>query len=172
MRDGETWVLVASSTVGRLLTADPATGRLVWVSEEREPVRRTGWRELAGRLWRGRGPAPAVPGATAAADAAPDPDEVRGFARVLVAMLAAKAAIRRPARIVLVAPPDVLRELRDSLPERLARLVDREVDEDLAVLSQRALGARLTGTLWSAGAPRTNGRPATVRPTREAYSGP
>ena len=171
MRDGETWVLVANSTVGRLLRADPATGRLVWMGEEREPGRRTGWRELVGRLWRGRGPAPAVPGATAAADAAPDPDEVRGFARVLVAMLAAKAAIRRPARIVLAAPPDVLRELRDSLPERLARLVDREVDEDLAGLSPRALGARLAGTLWPAGAPRTNRRP-TAQPAREAYGEP
>jgi hypothetical protein len=171
MRDGETWVLVANSTVGRLLTADPATGRLVWMGEEREPVRRTGWRELAGRLWRGRGPAPAVPGATAAADAAPDPDEVRGFARVLVAMLAAKAAIRRPARIVLAAPPDLLRELRDSLPERLARLVDREVDADLAGLSPRALGTRLAGTLWPAGAPRTSRRP-TAQPAREAYGEP
>ena len=50
MRDGETWVLVANPTVGRLLTADPATGRLVWMGEEREPGRRTGWRELVGRL--------------------------------------------------------------------------------------------------------------------------
>jgi len=171
MRDGETWVLVANSTVGRLLRADPATGRLDWVCEEREPGRRTGWRELVGRLKRGLGLAPAVPSVTAAADAAPDPDEVRGFARVLVAMLAAKDAIHHPARIVLAAPPDVLRELRDGLPERLARLVDREVGEDLAGLSPRALEARLAGTLWPAGAPRTSRRP-TAQPAREAYGEP
>lgn len=54
------------------------------------------------------------------------------------------------ARIVLVAPPETLGDLRAALPDPIRAMVVAEVGKDLAAMKDHELEERLRDTVWSA----------------------
>lgn len=65
------------------------------------------------------------------------------FARALAAELMKHAETRAFCRLILVAPPQTLGDLRGALPEKLRGLVEAEVPKDLTQLSLPAVHRQL-----------------------------
>ena len=88
-------------------------------------------------------------GQRSAADPRTAPHEVEAqvFARRLSAALDAAVTARHPRRVVLVAPPQFLGELRAVLSKTVRPLVGNSLDQDLAALPERELPDRLVDYL-------------------------
>ena len=74
-------------------------------------------------------------------------EEKRQFVRILVAELAKGAEAGAYRRLILVAPPQTLGDLREALPPRVRLMVRAEVPKDLTQLPTRVLFRKLAGTL-------------------------
>ena len=92
----------------------------------------------------------------------------RGSARKLADMLKVGLAERRFQRLILVAPPVTLGDLRAALTKGVRALVAAEVAQDLVKTPQRELPRHLAHVLGE-GSPRAMGVPsAAARPQKRA----
>lgn len=69
------------------------------------------------------------------------------FAKLLATFLDKARADHRFERLILIAPPEMLGDLRAAIPESIRQLVDGELAKDLVLLNERELPAHLTGLL-------------------------
>jgi protein required for attachment to host cells len=69
--------------------------------------------------------------------------EKQRFARELAGILEAASNEGRFARLTLVAPPKMLGELREVLPDKVKEKIVKEVDKDLTWVSVHELPAHL-----------------------------
>lgn len=150
MRTEETWVLVADAARALLLRAGPADGPLELLEELAHPEGRAKPGELVEDK-PGRSFDSARTGGRHAMEPDTDPQraELHRFVRRLAAALDEAAGAGRFHRLVLVAGPRLLGELRDALPERVRGMVTREVGKDLAGLDLPELRERLSSVLRS-----------------------
>lgn len=147
MRVEETWVLVADAGRARVLRLASARGPL-------EPALET---DLVGETRPGREVMADRPGRTFDSEGAgrhakepsTDPDRVarERFAREIATRLDAERRQGRFERLVIVAPPGMLGELRAALPEATAAVVKAEVGKDFTTLEPAALLERLSEAL-------------------------
>jgi protein required for attachment to host cells len=69
------------------------------------------------------------------------------FAKLLGDLLEKGRALNRYSKLVLIAEPKLLGELRDALPPHTASLVSATLDKDLGGISDRDLPAHVGGTI-------------------------
>lgn len=74
-------------------------------------------------------------------------EDERAFARSLVDLLEAESAANAFDRLVLIAPPQTMGDLRSMLPKRLQDLVSTEITKDLTKLPRQRLEAHLRRSL-------------------------
>lgn len=150
-----TWIVVADGA--RVRVFRHGAGRLTAVPGLAVETRAARNRELVtdrpGRVYsRMRGVPSAVEDGAGA-----HREEKRRFVVRLAATLAEAEAEGRFARLVLMAPPRVLGELRRAMPTSLRRRVDAEVRKDLTHAAPADILAHVPGTLRArhvAAAPR------------------
>ena len=135
-----TWILVADGQRARLVeNKGPGKGLQPVTAEpllHPDPPSRDLGTDRPGRV------AESVGGARHAVEPRTDPhrDEKRRFARELAERLDRAAAEGAYTRLILVAPPQMLGDLRDVLTSRTRALVAAEIDKDLT----KATDAELT----------------------------
>ncbi len=140
------WVVVADGARARILAGDPAAGELELVMPELVGRGRAKGAELmADRP--GRSVDSSHVGDRHAMEPPTDPKEVekQRFVRHLADRLAEALNEGRFARLVLVAPPRALGELRAVLPEKVRATIVREVDKDLTWVPVHELPGHLRG---------------------------
>jgi protein required for attachment to host cells len=149
MKGPETWVLVADAAKAKLLRADRAARRFHLVREEEHQASRAKAGELMADR-QGRSLDSSHTGSRHAMEPGTDPKRVekRRFAASLIDELDAAAVADRFDRLVLVAEPRMLGELRRALPEHVAARLDRQLAKDLARLEGPQLEKRLAELLW------------------------
>lgn len=138
------WVVVADGARARVLQGDPRVGGLELVMPELVGRgREKGADLLADRP--GRSIDSSHVGDRHAMEPSTDPKEVekQRFAREIAAILESASNEGRFARLMLVAPPKMLGELRDLLPEKVKDKLVKEVDKDLTWVSVHELPAHL-----------------------------
>lgn len=146
MTSRTTWVVVADGARARILAGDPAAGTLELVMPELVGRGREKGAELmADRP--GRSIDSSHVGDRHAMEPPTDPKEVekQRFVRQLAERLTEALTEGRFARLVLVAPPRVLGELRAVLPEKVRAAVVHEVDKDLTWVPVHELPGHLRG---------------------------
>ena len=74
-------------------------------------------------------------------------EDERTFARSLVDLLEAESAANAFDRLVLIAPPQTMGDLRSMLPKRLQDLVSKEITKDLTKLPIQRLEEHLRRSL-------------------------
>lgn len=143
------WILAANAAAAHLFRADRVARRLELVrSEPHEAGRAKPSERLTDRPGRSFDSTRAGGRHAMEPDTDPRRAELHRFALQLATELDEAAAADRFARLVLVAPPRVLGELRHALPDRVAARVEREIDKDLAGLEPRRLEQALAELLW------------------------
>ncbi|BCX17967.1 MAG: host attachment protein [Geminicoccaceae bacterium] len=138
------WVVVADGARARIFQGDPKVGGLELVMPELVGrAREKGTELLADRP--GRSVDSSHVGNRHAMEPSTDPKEVEKerFARELASTLEAAANEGRFARLMLVAPPKMLGELREVLAEKVKEKIVKEVDKDLTWVSVHELPAHL-----------------------------
>lgn len=146
MASRTTWVVVADGARARILSGDPAKGGLEPVMPELVGRgREKGSELLADRP--GRSVDSSHVGDRHAMEPPTDPKEVekQRFVRHLADRLAEALNEGRFARLVLVAPPRALGELRSVLSEKVRAAIVREVDKDLTWVPVHELPGHLRG---------------------------
>jgi protein required for attachment to host cells len=141
-----TWVVVADGARARILAGDPAAGDLeLAMPELTGRGREKGADLMADRP--GRSVDSSHVGDRHAMEPPTDPKEVekQRFVRQLADRLAEALAEGRFGRLVLVAPPRVLGELRAVLAEKVRATIVREVDKDLTWVPVHELPGHLRG---------------------------
>ena len=145
----ETWVLVADAAHARLYRTRPGEQRLERLSvEESEAARQKSGDIMADRP--GRAMDSSGVGQRSAMEQESDPQRVeqRRFAQAVADRLEAAANAGEFERLVVVAAPRALGDLRDLLPGSVRSRIDREIDKNYGSLDDRALEARLGPELW------------------------
>lgn len=138
------WVVVADGARARIFEGDPKVGALAQVMPELVGRgREKGSDLLADRP--GRSVDSSHVGDRHAMEPPTDPKEVekQRFARELASTLETASNEGRFARLMLVAPPKMLGELRDVLPEKVKEKIVKEVDKDLTWVSVHELPGHL-----------------------------
>lgn len=146
MAGGLMWVVVADGARARILAGDPGKGGLELAMPELVGrAREKGSDLVADRP--GRSVDSSHVGDRHAMEPPTDPKEVEKerFARELVQTLEAASNEGRFARLLLVAPPKMLGELRELMPARLKEKVVGEVDKDLTWVPVHDLPGHLRG---------------------------
>jgi protein required for attachment to host cells len=140
-----------------VLVADAARARLFQVEQPQQTLRAALARELIGSNLPSREIASDRPGRTF--DGAgegrhakePPTDPARHaqqeFAREVVRLLEEHKESRAFDRLIVVAPPQFLGDLRALMPQRLGDCVSAEIAKDLSKLPQRELQAHLADVL-------------------------
>lgn len=144
MASRTTWVVVADGARARILSGDPAKGGLESVMPELVGRGREKGAELmADRP--GRSLDSSQVGNRHAMEPPTDPKEVekQRFARELASTLEAADKEGRFDRLLLVAPPKMLGELRDVLSQKIKEKIYKEVDKDLTWVSVHELPGHL-----------------------------
>jgi protein required for attachment to host cells len=143
------WVLVADSASARLFRADRSSRRLELLREETHAAIRAKVSELMADH-EGRSFESDHQGSRHGMQPASDPKraEKHRFAVQLAAELEAAIERQEVDRLVLIAPPLMLGELREALPEQARARVVGELDKDLAPFPAHELEERLALTLW------------------------
>lgn len=144
MRSPTTWVVVADGARARILSGDPAKGGLESVMPELVGRgREKGADLMADRP--GRSLDSSQVGNRHAMEPPTDPKEVekQRFARELASTLEAADKEGRFDRLLLVAPPKMLGELRDILSQKIKEKIYKEVDKDLTWVSVHELPGHL-----------------------------
>jgi protein required for attachment to host cells len=147
MKPVRTWILVADGARGRVFESLGKSGTV----SEREDLRRDTdlppTRELEDDK-PGRGNVPTTAhrhGFQPTSDA--HRELKRGFAEELARLLDAQLAAGAYDRLVVVAAPVTLGDLREALSERVRSVVLAELDKDLTKHSARELGVQLEDVL-------------------------
>ncbi|MCX7629182.1 MAG: host attachment protein [Geminicoccaceae bacterium] len=138
------WVVVADGARARIFQGDPRVGGLELVMPELlGRGREKGCELLADRP--GRSVDSSHVGNRHAMEPSTDPKEVEKlrFARELAEKLEEANNAGRFARLMLVAPPKMMGELRELLSERVKEKVVREVEKDLTWVSVHELPEHL-----------------------------
>jgi protein required for attachment to host cells len=138
------WVVVADGARARIFQGDPRVGHLELVMPELTGrAREKGSELLADRP--GRSLDSSQVGNRHAMEPSTDPKEVEKerFARELASTLEKAADEGRFARLMLVAPPKMLGELREVLAEKVKEKIVKEVDKDLTWVAVHELPAHL-----------------------------
>lgn len=150
-----TWVVVADGARARIIAAAAGDTRMREVAAWESPEAKKFNRDLVSDK-RGRAQESAATGVRHTVEPRTDPHKKakQTFVRDLVQRIdeAAKRGVFDA--LVLVAPPVVLGELRQSLPRAAAALVSREVKKDLTRTPLAALAKHLPGVLPPASAAR------------------
>ena len=144
-----TWVLVADAAHARLYRVHPGEQRLERLSvEESAAARQKSGEIMADRP--GRAMDSSGVGQRSAMEQESDPQRVeqQRFAQAVVDRLEAAANGGEFERLVVVAAPRTLGDLRDRLPGTVRSRVGREIDKNYGSLDDRALAARLGPELW------------------------
>lgn len=145
-----TWVLVANSSLARILAAPTATGGLEELECLSHPASRLRDQDIAsdrpGRTFDSLGPgrhgkAPEV---------TPREQEAIRFAEQVAARLRAAHAAGDFDRLAIVAAPRFLGLLRERLDPQVGKAIVETLDKDLGMLSPAQIRARLPARLYSA----------------------
>jgi protein required for attachment to host cells len=161
-RTARTWIVIADGAHARVLEHVPGTPGLQAVSgmviTTALPRTHDLVSDRAGRSFESQGPTRHAK----AGRSDPHRELKRGTARALAAMLKAGLAERRYQRLVLVAPPTALGDMRAALAKDVRALVAAEIAQDLVKAPQKALSRHLAHVLSDATAravaPRTGAR--------------
>jgi protein required for attachment to host cells len=149
MPEQETWVLVADGARARLLRADVRARRLETLREEESAAARAKTSDLMsdrpGSAFESRSL-----GKRSAMEPPTDPKQLekQRFARHLAALLEEAESKGRFERLVVVAAPQTLGDLRAELPPAVLSRVDAEIDKDLTWVEPAELGRHLAPILW------------------------
>lgn len=149
MKTDVIWVLVADAAGARLLRADADSRRLEPLAE----YPHEDGRAKPGELVSDR-PGRSFDSSRAGGRHAMEPDtelkraELRRFVHVLAGKLEHAIAEHDPDRLVVVAGPQLLGELRKALPEPVVARVTGEVGKDLGGLTVPQLTEHLAPLLW------------------------
>jgi protein required for attachment to host cells len=144
-----TWVVVAGSSAARIFAAPKPTGGLEEVESLVLPEGRMHPRQLASDL-PGRA-FDSVGGGRHALENEVDPREhaVNAFAHQLAERMAAARSQREVERLILVAAPEFLGKLRDSLDAPTRKLVESEFPLNLVKRSAAEIRRHLPRKLYS-----------------------
>jgi protein required for attachment to host cells len=143
MATQRTWMVVADGARARVFHARLGDHTLELVHETDQPAARQKTSEImsdrAGRMW------DPGPGQRSGMELPTDPQRhaKETFARDLAEWLDSAAKEGRYDRLVLIAAPQTLGDLRAHLPQHAAGRVWRELDKDLTQLDAKALAERL-----------------------------
>ncbi|MGE0714217.1 MAG: host attachment protein [Alphaproteobacteria bacterium] len=142
-----TWILVADSRTARVLVLDAPGARLV-VAEELHAAVPGHAHDLKSSA-PGRAFSSAGSAARHAMEPRTDPlvHEKHEFARRIARLVDEGARQRRFRRLVVVAPPKMLGDLRAEMGNAAAKLVTVEVPHDYVGMPATELPARLAGVL-------------------------
>jgi protein required for attachment to host cells len=142
-----TWILVADSERARVFVATGAQGVLEPALPQDFVHGAAPSREIAsdrqGRVFDRFGPG------RHAAEEPTDPHrfEIARFAREIVHVLDGERKRNAFERLVVIAPPTLLGDLRAAMPDPLRSMVAAELDQDLAKLPARELADRVRALL-------------------------
>ncbi len=149
MRTPETWVLVADGAEARFFRVDRAERRLELVREAASARSREKTSEIVSDR-QGRAFSSSGPGQRSGMEPHTDPQryEKESFARELAQMLREAVVQGQVERLVLVAAPRTLGDLRALMPAQVAEKVGLEIDKDLVRLDQAQLEKQLAPDLF------------------------
>jgi protein required for attachment to host cells len=144
-----TWVLVADGARARLFRADRKARRLQLLWEEESPAARSKTSDLVSDQ-PGRAMDASGVGQRSAMEAPTDPKrlEKTRFAQHLRDVLAAAEGAGQFHSLVLVAAPQTLGDLRDSLPPAVSGRIEHELAKDLTWVPPHELERHLAPVLW------------------------
>jgi len=147
MKSRPTWVLIADGGHAKVFAASAGSGKLTAVADMTFSIDLPATRDMLsdrpGRAFESQGRA------RHAKENRSDPHRElkRAFAKKLGGILKAKLAENRFERLILVAPPPALGDLRAMLPKSVLGTVTAELAQDLVKLPQRALAQHLQDVL-------------------------
>lgn len=149
MKPAETWVVVADGAKARIFRVARAERRFELVSEMSSADARRKSSELMTDR-QGRATDASGVGQRSAMDAPTDPQrhEKERFARQLAEALEEALNARRFEKLLLVAAPQALGDLRATLDSRVRDRVEEEIDKDLTQESPAELAGHLGGRFW------------------------
>lgn len=148
MENPETWLVVANAARYQLYRVDRAGKRLEPLADEEHAESRRRTEDLVtdrpGRRGDGAG------GQKSAVDTASDPkrDEHLRFAAEVAATLDHGAKTNRYERLIVVAAPRALGDLRDKLSPVASGRIVKELDKNMAGADPRTLAEQLGDELW------------------------
>jgi protein required for attachment to host cells len=147
MKSRPTWVLIADGGHAKVFAASAGNAKLTAVADMTFSIDLPATRDMLsdrpGRAFESQGRA------RHAKENRSDPHRElkRAFAKKLGGILKAKLAENRFERLILVAPPPALGDLRAMLPKSVLGTVTAELAQDLVKLPQRALAQHLQDVL-------------------------
>lgn len=149
MRAAETWIVVADGARAKILRVDRPRRRLELVREMSSAEARQKPSTLMTDR-QGRALDSGSTGQRSAMDAPTDPQrhEKEKFVRQLAGQLAGGLNAGRYERLLLVAAPQALGDLRAVLDERVRERVGEEIAKDLTQKNPRELAEHLAPLLW------------------------
>lgn len=149
MKTPETWMLVADGAEARLFRIDRPEHRLELLKEKEWARSREKTSEIVSDR-QGRAFSSAGPGQRSGMEPHTDPQryEKEQFARELAEMLREAVVQGQVERLVLVAAPRTLGDLRAALAAPVAERVALEIDKDLVRLDQAQLEKQLGSELF------------------------
>jgi protein required for attachment to host cells len=147
MKSVRTWILIADASRARVLLHSGPGSRLEPVAGMATTVEHRKASEIGsdrpGRSYESHGMA------RHAVEPRSDPERIeeQRFAARLLARLETEADTKRFDRLVIVAPPTMLGDLRQALSPRLANLVVATLDKDLTKTADNKLASHLADVL-------------------------
>lgn len=137
-----TWILVADGERARIFENDGSDSSLQRaiphdMVHPNPPTHQQG-ADRPGRVHESVGP-----GRSAMGDTDWHRHEKEKFAREMVRKLDEARTQNRFDRLIVVAPPRILGDLRQLMPDPLKKMVDAEIDKDLTAEAEHALESRL-----------------------------
>jgi protein required for attachment to host cells len=144
------WIVVANSSMARILSASAAEGPLVELECLAHPASRLPDRELVSdRLGSAQGSRGRVHSTTMTSEVTPKEEEAIRFAEQIAGKLRHAHAAHEFDRLAIIAAPRFLGLLRERMGPAVTRSITGTLDKDLAMLAPEEIRARLPEKLYS-----------------------